>query len=334
MKDIRYPFALLAGLLILVLLPFWVPNQYVLFVCSTIGIYWVLIAGLNLVVGYTGQLSIGHVGLLAVGSYTYAILTKTYDMAPIWASGAAAFAGALVGFLLGLPSLRLPGFYFAMVTMAFTLVVHEVTLAQEKITGGGIGLSPTTFPAPFNTPSGMYWLIFGVGLLVTWFTWNISRLMWGKGLVSIRDSEIAAASVGVPIYRAKLTVFVFSGFTAGLAGPAFAVMQTYITPDTFGFDISLFFFIAIIIGGRNVILGPLVGTAVLTLLPEAVGSLSKYASLMYGVILLAIVLLLPDGVAQLIRKMIERIRPIAYVKKSIQPDPESIANALKGAKWK
>lgn len=334
MKDIQHPIALVLGFLILVFLPFWAPNQYVLFVCSTIGIYWVLIAGLNLVVGYTGQLSIGHVGLLAVGSYTYAILTKTYDMSPLFACGCAAVAGALVGFLLGLPSLRLPGFYFAMVTMAFTLVVHEVTLAQEGITGGGMGLSLAPLPAPFDTPGGMYWLIFGVGLVVTWFTWNIGRLMWGRGLVSIRDSEVAAASVGVPIYRAKLTVFIFSGFTAGLAGPAFAIMQTYITPDTFGFDISLFFFIAIIIGGRNVILGPFIGTALLTLLPELVGSLSKYASLMYGVILLAIVLLLPDGVGQLIRQTIERFKPIKYKKGNIQPDPEALVEVLKGAEWK
>ncbi len=334
MKDIRHPVALALGLLLLGLLPFWAPNQYILFVCSTIGIYWILIAGLNLVVGYTGQLSIGHVGLLAVGAYAYSILTKTYEVAPLLACVYAAVAGAGAGFLLGLPSLRLPGFYFAMVTMAFTLVVHEVTLAQEGITGGGMGINPTPLPAPFNTPSGMYWLIFGTGLLVTLFTWNIARLMWGRGLVAIRDSEVAAASVGVPIYRAKLTVFVFSGFTAGLAGPAFALMQSYITPDTFGFDISLFFFIAIIIGGRNVILGPFIGTAVLTLLPELVGPLSKYASLMYGVILLLIVLLLPDGVAQLIRQVVQRFSPAKHHQDSIRPHPESLAEGLKGATWK
>jgi branched-chain amino acid transport system permease protein len=314
--------------ILLVTLPYWSGNQYYLHVASLIGVYWILIAGLNLVVGYTGQLSIGHVGLLAVGSYCYAILTHTYDVNPVFSILAASVAGAISGLALGLPALRLPGFYFAMVTMAFTMIVSEFASARSDITGGGIGLSVQPFPYPFADPNGFYWLVLMMGSAVTWFSWNIARQMWGRCLIAVRDSDVAAASVAIPIYRMKVTVFVFSGFVAGLAGSAFAVLQTYITPDTFSFDIGLFFFVAIIIGGRGVILGPLLGTAILTSIPELISSLAKYGTFFYGVVLLIIVLLLPDGVGPLLERMVERMWPRAVRREPIKPDIQLLSETL------
>jgi branched-chain amino acid transport system permease protein len=277
-------------------LPLWAGDLYQIHLATLIGAYWVLIAGLNLVVGYAGQLSIGHVGLLAVGAYGFAILAGTQGIDPALAVLACGLIGGLAGLLLGLPSLRLPGFYFAMATMAFALIVNELSLAEGQITGGGTGLSVPGFPAPFDTPAGFYWLVFGVAAAVTWLTWNVSRRMYGRALIAIRDSEVAAASVGVRLFRLKLAVFVFSGVTAGVGGALFASLQSYITPDTFVFEIGLFFFVCVIIGGRGTILGPLVGTIGLTALPELVAPLAKLGTFFYGVTLLAVVLLIPEGV--------------------------------------
>ncbi|MDB6002416.1 MAG: inner-rane translocator, partial [Rhizobacter sp.] len=214
--------ALIVGALLAVTLPFWAGDQYQLHLAALICVYWILIAGLNLVVGYTGQLSIGHVGLLAIGAYAFCILAGKMGMHPALAVAAAGAIGGLCGLALGLPSLRLPGFYFAMATMAFALIVNELVLAQVDFTGGGIGLPGPVFPAPFDSPQGFYYLVAMLALLVTWLSWNIARRMWGRGLMSIRDNPVTAQAVGVPLFRAKLTVFVFSGVTAGVAGAVFA----------------------------------------------------------------------------------------------------------------
>ena len=195
-------------------------NLYYLHVATLIGVYWVLIATLNLLVGYTGQLSVGHVGLLAIGAYAFCILAGEQGWNPFLALLAGGAICALIGLLLGLPSLRLPGFYFAMVTLAFGLIVSELALAEQWLTNGSVGMPAPSFPAPFDTPQGFYWLVLGIAGFVTWLSWNLARLMWGRAMVAVRDSTVAAPSVAVPIYRTKLIVFVFSGFTAGIAGGA------------------------------------------------------------------------------------------------------------------
>jgi len=309
-------------------LPYWAGDLYQLHLASLIGAYWVLIAGLNLVVGYGGQLSIGHVGLLAVGSYAFAVLAGRYGLDPQLATLLCGLIGGLVGLLLGLPSLRLPGFYFAMATMAFALIVTELSLALGEITGGGTGLSVPGYSAPFDTPRGHYWLILAVGALVTAMTWNVARFMWGRALIAIRDSEVAAASVGIGIFRLKLTIFVFSGVTAGIGGALFASLQSYITPDTFVFEIGLFFFVCIIIGGRGTILGPFIGTVILTALPELVAPLAKFGAFFYGLTLLVVVLLIPEGFGRLVEIVVERIGGEPHRSHEVRPDLARLRAAL------
>jgi len=316
-----------AGILAVFTFPLWTPNLYLLHVATLIGAYWVLIAGLNLVVGYSGVLSIGHVGLFSIGAYGFAIITGTYGFDPLLTLLVAGGLGAASGFLLGLPSLRLPGFYFAMSTIAVAMIVAEWTLALEGLTGGGTGLPVPSFYAPFNTPAGFYWLVAILAGVVTWMTWNVARLMWGRALIAIRDSDVAAASVGVPIVRMKLIVFTFSGLTAGVAGSLFASLQSYITPETFVFELGLFFFVCIIIGGRGGIMGPLLGTVVLTALPELVGPLAKLGSLFYGVLLLLVVLLTPEGIGDFVRGAFERLQKRPLTKVS-PPDLARLSGAI------
>jgi ABC-type branched-subunit amino acid transport system permease subunit len=313
----------------LVALPWWAGDMYQLHLAQLIGAYWVLIAGLNLVVGFSGQLSVGHVGLLAIGAYTFAILAGSHGLHPALAVACAGGIGALCGLLLGLPSLRLPGFYFAMATLAFALIVSEIILAQGGLTGGGVGLAVPGFPPPFDTPQGTYWLILSVAALVTWLTWNVARYMWGRGLIAVRDSVVTAQAVGIPVFRAKLTVFVFSGLTAGVAGSLFGTIQSYITPDTFIFELGLFFFVCIIIGGRGSILGPFVGTAVLTALPELVAPLAKLGNFFYGLLLLIVVLLVPEGIGRLLEVFMQRIRPRKVDSVPIAPDLQRLEGAIR-----
>jgi ABC-type branched-subunit amino acid transport system permease subunit len=153
--------------------------------------------------------------------------------------------------------------------------------------------------------------------------------MWGRALISIRDNPVAAQSVGVAVFRAKLTVFVFSGVTAGLAGAVFASLQSYITPDTFVFELSLFFFVCIIIGGRGSIIGPFIGTVVLTALPELVAPLAKLGNFFYGLLLLVVVLVVPEGIGRVFDIIRERLRPRVVHREPISPDLARLDRALK-----
>jgi branched-chain amino acid transport system permease protein len=317
-------FALFAALL-----PFITGNLYYLHVATIIGVYWVLIATLNLLVGFTGQLSIGHVGLLAIGAYAFCLLAGGQGWNPFLAllTGGAICAG--IGLLLGLPSLRLPGFYFAMATLAFGLIVSELALAEQWLTNGSVGMPAPSFPAPFDTPWGFYWLVLGIAAFVTWMTANLARFMWGRAMVALRDSTVAASSVAVPIYITKLMVFVFSGFTAGIAGGLYATSQTYITPDAFIVNLGIYFFVAIVIGGRGVIIGPFIGAAVLAAIPELVGPLAKYGTFFYGFILLIVVLVLPGGFGELIASLAAKLRREPQVSTSIEPDLEALRSAIR-----
>jgi branched-chain amino acid transport system permease protein len=312
----------------LIALPYWAGDRYQLHLATLIGAYWVLIAGLNLVTGFSGQLSIGHVGLLAIGAYAFAIVAGKLGMSPLLAIAVAGAMGGSCGLMLGLPALRLPDFYFAMATLAFGLMVTEFVLAQEHLTGGGIGIAVPGFPAPFDTPRGTYWLVLIFAAIATFLTWNVARLMWGRALISIRDSVVTARAVGVPVYRAKLTVFVFSGVSAGVGGALFASLQGYITPDTFVFDLGMFFFVSIIIGGRGSILGPFIGTVVLTALPELASPLAKLGTFLYGLLLLAVVLLVPEGVGASVQKLVARFRPSARESHVVTPDLALLAAAI------
>ncbi|HYF59690.1 MAG TPA: branched-chain amino acid ABC transporter permease [Burkholderiaceae bacterium] len=329
--DVKRIGLLATGAVAAATLPMWAGDQYRLHLATLIAAYWVLIGGLNLVVGYSGQLSIGHVGLLSIGAYGFAILAGKAGLHPALAVLGAGGICGVAGLLLGLPSLRLPGFYFAMATMAVALIVGEVVLAQGELTGGGIGLAVPAFPPPFHTPEGFYYLVAACAAVVTWLTWNVARRMYGRGLVAIRDSVVTAQAVGVPVFRAKLATFVFSGVAAGVGGALFASLQSYITPDTFHFELSLFFFVCIIIGGRGSILGPFLGVAVLTALPELVAPLAKLGNFFYGLLLLLVVLLVPEGIGRLFEVVAERIRPRRVESVPVRPDLPRLARAIREA---
>jgi len=202
--------------------------------------------------------------------------------------------------LVGLPALRLRTFYFAMSTLGFATIVTQVALAWTDVTGGGVGLPGPAFAAPFDSTTGFYALCVAVAALVTLLSANLGFSRFGRALVALRDAEVAAEACGVRKAPLLMSVFLFSGAAAGVAGALFASLQSYITPDAFTFDLSVLFFTAILIGGRGAVVGPLLATVLLTVLPEFAAPLVAWSTFLYAALLLLVVLLAPGGIAHLL----------------------------------
>ncbi|RPJ35548.1 MAG: ATP-binding cassette domain-containing protein [Deltaproteobacteria bacterium] len=327
----------IAGLLLAILvvtLPWWAPNTYWLHVVTLIAIYWIINSGLNLVVGYTGVLSVGHVGFFATGAYAAAILCEKAGISPWLALPCAGIAAGFLAAFISLPSLRLQLFYFAMCTLAFSTVVNRLTYGISSLTGGGTGLPGPSFSGFFGTENGFYLLIVFLAGFFSWICWNISRHHPGRALIAIRDSQEAAEALAIPVLYLKVIVFTFSGVLAGVAGALYASHQTYITPEAFTFYLSLFFFVSILIGGRGNYLGPFLGTAILALLPEISGPLAKLSQFFYGLLLLLVILFVPRGISSAFdrrRRQAEgrMIPPKAEILcEQINPDKGSLVSAL------
>jgi ABC-type branched-subunit amino acid transport system ATPase component/ABC-type branched-subunit amino acid transport system permease subunit len=291
-------------------------------------VYWVLVAGLNLVVGFAGQIAIGWVALLTLGAYTTSVFAAGNVMPalpPYLALAIAGVFGAVFGLIIGLPALRLRTFYFAITTLGFATIVTQVALAWQSVTGGGVGVPGPVFPPPFDSQWGFYYFCFGLAAICTWMTFNVSGSRFGRALTAIRDAEVAAEACGIAKPALLATVFLFSGAVAGIAGGLFASLQSYITPDAFTLDLSVLFFIAILIGGHGSILGPLLGTILLTVLPEFAAPLVAWSTFLYAALLLVIVLAVPGGIAELLdfknRKPLETGRAII-------PSPELLPQLL------
>jgi ABC-type branched-subunit amino acid transport system ATPase component/ABC-type branched-subunit amino acid transport system permease subunit len=291
-------------------------------------VYWVLVSGLNLVVGFAGQIAIGWVALLTLGAYTTSVLvagTVTPELSPYLALAIAAVVGAIFGLIVGLPALRLRTFYFAITTLGFATIVTQVALAWQSVTGGGVGVAGPIFPKPFDSQWGFYYFCFGLAAICTWMTANIAASRFGRALTAIRDAEVAAEACGIAKPALLGAVFLFSGAVAAIAGGLFASLQSYITPDAFTLDLSVLFFIAILIGGRSSILGPLLGTILLTVLPEFAAPLVAWSTFLYAVLLLVIVLAMPGGIAELLD--FKNRRPLESGR-AIVPRPELLGRLL------
>jgi branched-chain amino acid transport system permease protein len=278
-------------------------DSYIGVIAQRAYIYWILSAGLNLVVGYAGQIAIGWVSMLTLGAYTTAALAAGRvgaEWHPYLALAAGGVMGAVFGVVVGLPALRLRTFYFAMTTLGFATIVTQVALAWKDVTGGGVGTPGPAFPWPFEPGWGFYYFCFILAALATWMTANIGSSRYGRALVAIRDAEVAAEASGIAKAKLLILIFLLAGALGGVAGGLFASLQSYITPDAFTFEMSVLFFIAILIGGRGSILGPALGTIILTALPEFAAPLVQWSTFLYAALLLVIVLLVPGGIADLL----------------------------------
>lgn len=283
----------------------WVSPRYFVFLASLIGVNAIVAIGLNLLSGYTNQLSFGHAGFLAVGAYTAAIVTTRWPDVPVALTllAAAAVTG-LVGLALGLPCLRLEGLYLAMATLAFGFVVVEAILSLDWLTRGNDGLRVPVArlgPLAFGTDTARYYLVVAVGVLMVWAALNLARTRTGRALLAIRESEIAAQASGVPLARYKTLAFVVSAVYTGVAGGLFAFVVGFLSPDAFDVFLSVDYVAMIIVGGLGSVPGSIVGAALLTVLNDSLAGFQNYRPLIFGAILVASMLFMPGGVASAVR---------------------------------
>ncbi len=242
-----------------------------------IGIFAIVALGLNLLTGYTGLISLGHAAFFAVGAYSSAILTSKFGVSFWLALPAAGVLSALLGIFIGLPALRLKGLYLAIATMGFGFIVEEFIIQWESVTNGVNGiqvLRPTIGSISFTSDMSYYYLVFFTVIIMIIILRNILRTPTGRAFIAIRDSEVAAESVGVNLAIYKTAAFSISAFYTGIAGSLFAHFMSFIGPENFNLMVSISFLVMILVGGVGSVHGAIFGAIFITLLPELI-SLGK-----------------------------------------------------------
>jgi ABC-type branched-subunit amino acid transport system ATPase component/ABC-type branched-subunit amino acid transport system permease subunit len=287
-------------------------NSYYVFIMATLALTAVAGIGLNVLLGLTGQVSFGHIGFYALGAYAVAILTVSAKWS-FWAAlPAAVLLSAVTGALLALPALRVRGPYLAMVTIAFGFIVENAASEWRAVTGGQNGIMGIPQPSAFGhalSERGMALAAIVLAALATAGFSRLSRSRLGAAMRAVRDSEVAAESIGLNPVAIKTAAFTISAACAGIAGAFFAPLSGFVTPSTFTFSQSILFVLVVIIGGSGSLAGPLVGAAIVVLLPEALAALAEYRLLFFGALLLAVLLVAPEGVVGAFYRVISRKKP-------------------------
>ncbi|HLZ69995.1 MAG TPA: branched-chain amino acid ABC transporter ATP-binding protein/permease [Dehalococcoidia bacterium] len=285
-----------------------------LFLANQLMLYMLVAIGLNLISGYVGAASIGHIALYAIGAYSVAILTVNHG----WGFWPALLAGGLVAAAASLPVglilLRLSGWYFSVITLLLVVVVNDLEIQKAGLTGGGAGIFGLTMPHLFGVAldlRGYLYLLIAVNLLVFLLLRHlVESSRWGRAFVAVRDVEPAACAVGVHPFMVRESALAISAFIAGLAGGLFAPLPGTINPDAFPIIDSIFFLLAVLAGGFGTVAGPVVGMAVLFSLPQVLAeqaSLRRYSFLVYGVVLLLLVIFLPEGIVGGVQRLWRRL---------------------------
>ena len=274
----KYFFAAVIGFVLLALVPVFTHNPYYIHLVETIMIYAVLLFGLDIVVGYTGQVSLGHAGLFGIGAYTAGVLFLKVG-APFWVILPASVAvTALFGAVLALPALRVSGPYLAMVTLAFGTIIQILINEMTFLTEGPMGLKipkPTVAGYKFDEVS-FYWVVCAMLALSLLVVHRVLRSQLGRAFEALRGSPVASDCMGVSVYKYKVYAFVISAGFAGLAGCLYAYSEQYISPNTYNNELTVLFLLAIIMGGRKTRLGALLGATIIVLLPKLLDDLEAF----------------------------------------------------------
>ena len=301
---------LTAAAIILLVLPFFL-GKYYIFLFSLLAVYALVSLGLNLLMGYTGQIAAGHAGFLALGAYFTAIVGSLLQWlpCPVILLLAGLFSG-IIGFILGIPILRLKGFYIAMATMAFGVVVSEVILQWSSLTGGDDGFNvPTATIAgfAFDNDLKLYYLVLSVTIVLTILAKNLVSGYIGRAFIALRESEIAAQTIGIDLAKYKTIAFAISAFYTGVAGGLFAYLITFLSPDAFTLELSMDFIAMIVIGGMASILGSIIGAVILTGMQQVLAGLLDLQILIFGISLIVFMIFMPRGISGMIYDFKERL---------------------------
>jgi branched-chain amino acid transport system permease protein len=306
---------------LLLLLPLLLPTlvaspYYVNGIVNRILIYTMLVASLDLMVGYVGDVSIGHAGFFAIGAYTVAILTarpefnsdSTLAFFPqlpfVVALVPAVLLAAFAGFLLGFPALRSSGPYLAVITIAYGLIIYTMINEQEALTNGtkGITLTPLSTGGFKLSGSHYFYVVYPSLVAVLYLVRNLTRSFWGRAFEALKYSAVAAECCGISRAYYKIWAFVLSAALGGLAGGFFAQLDSYVAPNTFAYNFSVEFLIALIFGGVRSTLGNLLGAGVVVVLPDVFSRFNDYRLMVFGTLLLFVLFFLPAGLAGAVRR--------------------------------
>ncbi|SAK91421.1 leucine/isoleucine/valine transporter permease subunit [Caballeronia fortuita] len=270
--------AALIGLAVLAIFPLVSGNPYYIHLVETIMIYAILLFGLDIVVGYTGQVSLGHAGLFGVGAYTAGVLFIKLGMPFYVTAPLSILVTAGFGAILALPALRVSGPYLAMVTLAFGTIIQILINEMDFLTNGPMGLK---IPKPMFAGHRLdevqyYWLVAALLVVSLIVVHRVLKSHLGRAFEALRDSPIASDCMGVSVYRYKVIAFVISAGFAGLAGCLYSYSEQYISPNTYNFELTILFLLAIIMGGRKTRTGAIIGSTVIVMLPKLLDDISNF----------------------------------------------------------
>jgi branched-chain amino acid transport system permease protein len=313
--------------------PFFL-SGYMLYILNTIGIAAIAAVGLNILVGYTGQISLGHGAFFGVGAYAAAILATRVGLDFYLAIPAAGIITALIGMIFGIPSGRLKGLYLTIATLAGQFIIEYVLIHWDSLTQGTMGINlppPKIWEWEIAGDKAFFFLIFISLVLTTWFAVNVMRSKYGRAFIAIRDNDRAAEGMGIPIFKYKLLSFAMSSFYAGFAGALWAYYMVSITTEPFNLSLSVEYLAMVIIGGMGNIPGAIFGAAFITLLNELLRyitgllmnmgvvtssglNMAPLREFVFGLSIVLFILLEPRGIAELWRIIRSNFRlwPFSY----------------------
>lgn len=278
---------------------------YLITVLQFAAIYVVFVTGLNIFMGFAGQVSFGHNAFAAIGGYTSAVLTATYGWEPLPAAVLGILGALLCALIIGYPTLRLRGHYLAMATLAIGLIAYEVAVQWQSVTQGYMGISgiPPIGIGRFAVTSDRAILVCLIAIAALGVTAaaGIRHSRLGRALVAIAGSEDAARALGIDVTRYKLTALLISAFYAALAGSLFVHAVGFVSPEVFGLHMVVLAFTMLYVGGIGTVAGAALGALMIALLPETVRRFSEYQDLAYGTLLILILIYAPGGLASLSR---------------------------------
>jgi len=284
-----------AFVVFLLLLP-WLAPEHITYIVTIIFIYTIGVQGQNLLIGYTGQISFGQAGFLAIGAFTFGHLSQLGMPWPLGVLAAGLMAGVF-GILVGFPSLRLKGPYLAIATMGFGIAVYQVFVNSELLSGGRMGLIIEKISPPFELPDVTfnYYFNFMIALLFTLLSYNIVSSYMGRAFIAIRDNDIAAEVIGVNLTLYKLLSFAISSFYTGVQGALYGLYMGYLEPNMFTFMEAVTLFVAVIIGGLASIEGSIMGAAFVILVPQFFSGYREMVPVVFGVTILLVLIFEPLG---------------------------------------
>lgn len=295
--------------------PFVVANDYVLSLGIFFFINLLLLGGLNVAMGYAGQISLCQAGFFGLGAYVSGVLATRWGVPPMLGMVAAMLGAALSAFVIGLPALRLRGHYLSMATLGFNAILSVLFTELVSLTGGPNGLSGippvSLFGLELDTPERFFWLAWGSGLVMMLLIASLLASRPGRALRAVAGSEIAADSMGIDPFRSKLSAFIVSAVCAGLAGSLYAHFNQYASPETFSFAASVLLVVMVALGGWGHFWGPVCGAAVFTAVPELLRRVHDAELLVFGAGMILVMLYLPGGIASLGTLLLHRRRLMA-----------------------